>query len=71
MKKLYAPMMKAACPIDPETMATTMPFLQHEIVPHAMADPGRPADLLRRSAGRHGLLDHDLRHARRPRQRDA
>ncbi|MEU1993705.1 hypothetical protein ABZ511_04570 [Nocardia gamkensis] len=40
MKKLYARMMKAACPIDPETMETTVPFLQHEIVPHAMADHG-------------------------------
>ncbi|WP_280295590.1 hypothetical protein [Nocardia abscessus] len=40
MKKLYARMMKAACPIDPETMATTVPFLQHEIVPHAMTDQG-------------------------------
>ncbi|MGV9680596.1 hypothetical protein ACWDSJ_35440 [Nocardia sp. NPDC003482] len=39
-KKLYARMMKAVCPVDPETMATTVPFLQHEIVPHAMADPG-------------------------------
>jgi hypothetical protein len=40
MKKLYARMMKAACPVDPETMRTTVPFLQHETVPHAMADPG-------------------------------
>ncbi|RDI63563.1 hypothetical protein [Nocardia pseudobrasiliensis] len=39
-KKLYARMMKAVCPVDPETMETTVPFLQHEIVPHAMADHG-------------------------------
>ncbi|WP_405166335.1 hypothetical protein OG203_15340 [Nocardia sp. NBC_01499] len=40
MKKLYARMMKASCPIDPETMATTVPFLQHDTVPYAMADHG-------------------------------
>lgn len=40
MKKLYARMMKASCPIDPETMATTVPFIQHNTIPHAMADHG-------------------------------
>jgi hypothetical protein len=39
-KKLYARMMKAACPIDPESMARNLPIIQHDTVPHAMADPG-------------------------------
>ncbi len=40
MKKLYARMMKAECPIDPGTMETTVPFLQHNTVEHALKDSG-------------------------------
>ncbi|MGK5532614.1 hypothetical protein [Streptomyces sp. URMC 129] len=38
--KLYARMLKASCIVDPETMETTTPFLQHDTVPHAMEDKG-------------------------------
>jgi hypothetical protein len=38
--KLYARMLKAQCPIDPATMETTVPFLQHNTVPRALEDSG-------------------------------
>jgi hypothetical protein len=40
MTQLYARMMKAACPVDAETLETTVPFIQHDTIPHAMADHG-------------------------------
>ncbi|WP_433657713.1 hypothetical protein ACQPW1_38800 [Nocardia sp. CA-128927] len=40
MEKLYARMVKATCPVDPETMATAVPFLQRDTISHAMADHG-------------------------------
>ncbi|MFE3054236.1 hypothetical protein [Nocardia sp. NPDC059239] len=40
MKKLYARLMKASCPVDPESMAVNLPIIQGEVVPYAMSDPG-------------------------------
>ena len=40
MKKYYARMMKARCPVDEVSMTSMIPVLQNEIVPHALNDPG-------------------------------
>ncbi|MGW4247392.1 hypothetical protein [Nocardia sp. NPDC004722] len=40
MKKLYARLMKASCPTDPDVLAASIPIIQDEVVPYAMSDPG-------------------------------
>jgi hypothetical protein len=40
MNKYYARMMRARCPVDEASMSSMVPVLQHEIVPHALNDPG-------------------------------
>lgn len=40
MKKLYARLLKASCPVDPESMAVNLPIIQGEVVPYAMSEPG-------------------------------
>ena|SRR5581483_8485117 len=40
MKTYYARMLKARCPVDEASMASMIPVLQKEIVPHALNDPG-------------------------------
>ncbi|MVU81456.1 hypothetical protein GPX89_29975 [Nocardia sp. ET3-3] len=40
MKKLYARLLKASYPADPELLAASLPIIQGEVVPYAMSDPG-------------------------------
>jgi hypothetical protein len=40
MKKYYARMMRARCPVDEASVTSMVPALQNETVPHALNDPG-------------------------------